>query len=66
MNVTPVEISDPEFATDLQQHLAKVVANHLEKKILVTAQGFYVLVEPGRNEPCFCGSGKKFKKCCGG
>jgi peptide deformylase len=19
----------------------------------------------GRNEPCFCGSGKKFKKCCG-
>lgn len=22
--------------------------------------------EPGRNEPCSCGSGKKFKKCCGG
>jgi len=21
---------------------------------------------PGRNDPCFCGSGKKFKKCCGG
>ena len=20
----------------------------------------------GRNEPCNCGSGKKFKKCCGG
>jgi hypothetical protein len=20
----------------------------------------------GRNEPCYCGSGKKFKKCCGG
>lgn len=19
---------------------------------------------PGRNEACFCGSGKKFKKCC--
>ena len=19
---------------------------------------------PGRNEPCHCGSGKKFKKCC--
>ncbi len=19
----------------------------------------------GRNDPCFCGSGKKFKKCCG-
>ncbi|WP_101759851.1 YchJ family protein [Oceanicoccus sp. KOV_DT_Chl] len=20
--------------------------------------------KPGRNDPCFCGSGKKFKKCC--
>jgi uncharacterized protein YecA (UPF0149 family) len=20
----------------------------------------------GRNDPCSCGSGKKFKKCCGG
>ena len=22
--------------------------------------------KPGRNDPCPCGSGKKFKKCCGG
>jgi hypothetical protein len=22
--------------------------------------------KPGRNEACFCGSGKKYKKCCGG
>ena len=21
--------------------------------------------KPGRNDPCPCGSGKKFKKCCG-
>ena len=20
--------------------------------------------EPGRNDPCYCGSGKKFKHCC--
>ncbi|MDQ6969617.1 MAG: SEC-C metal-binding domain-containing protein, partial [Mariprofundus sp.] len=20
--------------------------------------------KPGRNDPCFCGSGKKYKKCC--
>jgi len=27
----------------------------------------YVRAEPkvGRNDPCVCGSGKKFKKCCG-
>jgi len=23
------------------------------------------LKEPGRNDPCYCGSGRKFKKCCG-
>lgn len=21
--------------------------------------------KPGRNDPCSCGSGKKFKRCCG-
>ena len=24
------------------------------------------MVPSGRNEPCPCGSGKKYKKCCGG
>ena len=24
----------------------------------------HVEKKPGRNEPCFCGSGKKYKKCC--
>jgi len=30
------------------------------------AHGTFVnkTVEPGRNRPCQCGSGKKFKKCC--
>lgn len=23
------------------------------------------LIRPGRNEPCFCGSGRKYKHCCG-
>ncbi|UCU95765.1 YecA family protein [Hydrogenophaga taeniospiralis] len=25
----------------------------------------HAAVAPGRNDPCHCGSGKKFKKCCG-
>ena len=25
----------------------------------------HVNAEPGRNDPCPCGSGKKYKKCCG-
>ena len=27
--------------------------------------GEKVAMKPGRNEPCFCGSGLKFKKCHG-
>lgn len=26
----------------------------------------HVEKKPGRNEPCSCNSGKKYKKCCGG
>ena len=25
----------------------------------------YIGKKMSRNEPCYCGSGKKFKKCCG-
>jgi hypothetical protein len=35
----------------------------------VVAEGFTPFLAPpkvGRNDPCPCGSGKKFKKCCGG
>jgi uncharacterized protein YecA (UPF0149 family) len=30
-----------------------------------TGGGERVSMKPGRNEPCFCGSGLKFKKCHG-
>ena len=46
-----------------------------EKKGLTTNQGGNVQTEkkkpkvvnktPGPNDPCPCGSGKKYKKCCG-
>jgi hypothetical protein len=29
------------------------------------AQGRYMSWPPGRNKPCWCGSGRKYKKCCG-
>lgn len=36
---------------------------------LVARQNYFagqmMLLEPGRNDPCTCGSGTKFKKCCG-
>lgn len=33
---------------------------HLNKQ-----QAVQVVKAPGRNDPCICGSGNKYKKCCG-
>lgn len=35
------------------------------EKLLNPPKPVEASVIPGRNEPCFCGSGKKYKKCCG-
>ena len=31
----------------------------------LTREGEVIAWPPGRNEPCWCGSGRKYKKCCG-
>jgi SWIM/SEC-C metal-binding protein len=41
----------PEDITDLEILLARPEPTSAERKV-------------GRNEPCPCGSGKKYKKCC--
>ena len=35
-------------------------------RALIADQPARTEVKPGRNEPCLCGSAKKYKKCCGG
>ncbi|GHS94410.1 hypothetical protein AGMMS50239_18080 [Bacteroidia bacterium] len=37
------------------------------KQQLITSEAGPFIAEPksGRNDPCPCGSGKKYKKCCG-
>jgi len=47
-----LEPDKPEDTTDLEILLHPVKSRIAEKKV-------------GRNEPCPCGSGKKYKKCCG-
>jgi len=46
-----IEPDEPEDISDLEKLLypPEPILNHLKT---------------GRNEPCFCGSGKKYKKCC--
>ena len=47
-----LEPDKPEDITDLEILLNTPKTQIAEKKV-------------GRNEPCPCGSGKKYKKCCG-
>ena len=36
-----------------------------EQKKIKEIDPKYIGKKMSRNEPCFCGSGKKYKKCCG-
>lgn len=47
-----LEPDKPEDIADLERLLHPPQPQRVEKK-------------PGRNEPCSCGSGKKYKNCCG-
>ena len=49
------------FFIHSREPLARLVA----KKREPVATAMHVRIEAGRNDPCPCGSGVKFKKCCG-
>jgi len=51
-----IEEDKPEDISDIQRLLGMEVEN---------TKTFVNDVIVGRNEPCICGSGKKYKKCCG-
>jgi peptide deformylase len=42
--------------------ISRIVQHEIEHTM---GRGIWCYYKTGRNEPCFCGSGKKFKKCCG-
>lgn len=46
----------PDMLNDLQQYRIDA---------LTPREPLRVVAAPGRNDPCSCGSGRKFKKCCG-
>ncbi|MBW2670678.1 MAG: SEC-C domain-containing protein, partial [Deltaproteobacteria bacterium] len=60
-----IQISEPKKIDDLQQPKEQKMIfsggdQPARKKPVKRAQN-----KVGRNAPCPCGSGKKFKKCCG-
>lgn len=42
-----------------EEERQEIIKTHKKSKTVVKDK------EPGRNDPCPCGSGKKYKKCCG-
>jgi len=53
-----------EIQTDHPEFDSRVET--LDRELLQHADfGRFDRLQPGRNDPCPCGSGKKFKKCCG-
>ena len=42
-----------------EEKIISIIKDYKKSKIV------HVEKKPGRNEPCPCGSGKKYKKCCG-
>jgi len=67
-DVKPLEEVDPELAK-MFQDIANKRMNAVVRDGKVYEKLVYGLKEiridlPGRNDPCVCGSGKKFKKCC--
>ncbi len=52
-------ICDISINEDKPEDISQLEA--LENKPLSVA----IKKKPGRNDPCACGSGKKYKKCCG-
>jgi len=50
----PSKIIDESYANDQKDEQEAEKSDVMEKQKKI-----------GRNEPCFCGSGKKYKKCCG-
>jgi len=51
--------NDPAYAERLSRHRDMVRAAVDAPRVPVSGSR-----PPGRNEPCFCGSGRKYKKCC--
>ena len=50
-------------ATERKNELKELTA--ASKSKIVRANTPVSVIKIGRNEPCSCGSGKKYKKCCG-
>jgi preprotein translocase subunit SecA len=57
--------SNAQPAQPQAQRQPHLVTNRAQSAGPVRVQPVRVMPKVGRNDPCPCGSGKKYKKCCG-
>lgn len=68
-DVVPFEQEDPELG-DLMTFFMRIVRSLKREYGRKARHPFFFIgdwskeINISRNDPCFCGSGKKFKKCC--
>jgi len=68
-----VEVIEQPMFDEYEKEIKMVITNPYEHLKYLDASGIYPSVpqyirdspKVNRNEPCICGSGKKYKKCCG-
>ncbi len=71
---SPIGLMDLNELIDSHERLGGELSEDLEKNVATLRADFeahharvtpaHAAPKPGRNEPCLCGSGKKYKRCC--
>jgi tetratricopeptide (TPR) repeat protein len=61
--VAPIIVED--FVAWCAEHDEDPEEARASYAVHLTTEGEVIAWPPGRNEPCWCGSGRKYKKCCG-
>jgi len=66
--VIPIEDTDPDIGELIKDVCSKRYDRFNVKRIIIEQDDVflvpYKIITIGRNDPCSCGSGKKYKKCC--
>jgi hypothetical protein len=65
MSVETCVDKDVSRASEMAQKMLRPIIKDLIETICTSTKGSRNSGKVGRNEPCPCGSGKKYKKCCG-
>lgn len=65
LHISPLTVADLEDFAAAEGHEPATAEARATYAAHVLAQGMAIPWPPGRNEPCWCGSGTKYKRCCG-